>query len=877
MAAGLVFLSWGQGPALATHPPPERIVLQLKWKHQFQFAGYYAAKAQGYYSQAGLDVVLREGRPGMRFADEVVSGRADYGVEMPVLLLERQKGKPVVVLAAIFQHSPEVLITLKSSGIETPQQLVGRRVEMRRNGNSELRAMLLSEGVSLDAIRIVDHSWGVDALITGAVDASSGYITDRPFFLGQRGVAYNLIRPVTYGIDFYGDLLFTTEKEVRDRPDRVAAFLQASLRGWKYALEHPDEVIDLILDAYDPGLSRDFLRYEAAETRKLMMPRFIEIGHMNPGRWAHIAETFARLGLLPPDFSLEGFLYQPGAGSAGPWVRRALWMALVASLLLAGGSALLFLFNKRLKQAVAERTDALSRANTLLAEGEEKYREIFNSTSDAIFIHDAETGSVLDANQRVLELYGFNREEIPELRPEDASAGRAPFGPDEAVALVRKAAREGRQVFEWQARKKSGELFWVEVVLQPTRIGGRDVVIAVVRDVTERRRLEEHLRQAQKMEAIGRLSGGIAHDFNNLLTAILGYSEMALSHLPDDTPLRKQVQAIHEAGERAATLTRQLLAFSRKQVMEMKVVDLNAVIGHMTKLLRRLIGEDVDLTLRVNATRSRIKADPGQIEQIVMNLVLNARDAMPGGGRLEIGTEDVVLGEEDVATRSEGRPGAHVALTVTDTGIGMGEEVREHLFEPFFTTKGMGEGTGLGLATVYGIVKQHGGHIAVRTEPGAGTSFRIYFPVTDECEAVSPPRPAEPVAGGTETVLVVDDDAAVLRLIADTLRPLGYRVLEASRGDEAVAVCRAVGERIDLLLTDVIMPGMNGQELAEACRRERPEIKVVFMSGYTNDVITHLGVLDGGATFLDKPLRPGVLAAKIREVLDGGQSPLRAS
>ncbi len=306
-------------------------------------------------------------------------------------------------------------------------------------------------------------------------------------------------------------------------------------------------------------------------------------------------------------------------------------------------------------------------------------------------------------------------------------------------------------------------------------------------------------------------------------------------------------------------------------------VDLNAVIGNMTKLLRRLIGEDVDLNLRVNATRSRIKADPGQIEQIVMNLVLNARDAMPGGGRLEVGTEDVVLGEEDVATRSEGRPGAHVALTVTDTGVGMGDEVREHLFEPFFTTKGLGEGTGLGLATVYGIVKQHGGHISVRTEPGAGTSFRIYFPVTDECEAVSPPRPAEPVAGGTETVLVVDDDAAVLRLIADTLRPLGYRVLEASRGDEAVAVCQAVGERIDLLLTDVIMPGMNGQELAEACRRERPGIKVMFMSGYTNDVITHLGVLDGGIAFLDKPLRPGVLGAKIREVLDGGQPPSHAS
>ncbi len=868
--AALALLPVGRGAAAgAADPAPERVVLQLKWTHQFQFAGYYAAKAKGFFREAGLEVEFREGHPGMAFADEVVSGRADYGVEMPILLLERQRGKPVVVLAAIYQHSPEILITLEESGIETPQQLVGRRVELRREGTIAIKAMLLSEGIPLDAIQAVNHSWGLDALISGAVDASAGYVTDRPFFLRQQGIPYNIIRPVTYGIDFYGDTLFTSEREIREHPERVEAFLGASLRGWAYALENPEEVIDLILREYNPRLTRDFLRYEAAETRKLMMPRFIEIGHMSPGRWKHIAETFARLGLLRPDFSLDGFLYRPNGAGEHPWVRRALWSALALSLVLAGGAALLFLFNKRLKRAVAERTEALSRANELLAESEQKYREIFNSTSDAIFIHDARTGAVLDVNQSMLDMYGFSRDEIPSLDIEKASLGVEPFGPQEARELVRSAARHDSRVFEWRARRKNGELFWAEVSLRSSRIGGRDLVIAVVRDVTERRRMEEHLRHALKMEAIGRLSGGIAHDFNNLLTAILGYSEMALRGLPDDDPLRKRIQAIHDAGERAAALTHQLLAFSRKQVMEMKVVDLNGVIGNMARLLRRLIGEDVDLTIRVNATRSRIRGDVGQLEQIVMNLALNARDAMPRGGRLVIATEDAVLDEEQAASHADGRAGAYVVLTVADTGVGMTEEVREHLFEPFFTTKETGKGTGLGLAMVYGVVKQHGGHIQVETEPGAGTTFRIYLPATDEREEErSDPKAPPAMHGGTETVLVVDDDSSVLRLIADTLRPLGYRVLEASRGEEALALCRSRNPPVDLLLTDVIMPGMNGRELAEACRRVCPGIRVMFMSGYTDDVITHLGVLEEGVVFLTKPLRPSVLSARLRAVLD---------
>ncbi len=386
----------------------------------------------------------------------------------------------------------------------------------------------------------------------------------------------------------------------------------------------------------------------------------------------------------------------------------------------------------------------------------------------------------------------------------------------------------------------------------------------------DRQRLQGHFLQAQKMESIGRLAGGVAHDFNNILTAILSYAELTLMKLPEQDPVREHVNAIREASERAATLTRQLLAFSRRQVLEMREIDLNAVVRGIASLVGRIIGEDIILTIETQAAIGTVRADQGQIEQVVMNLAVNARDAMPAGGRLTIRTETVHEDGMPPAGPGGPPPGTYVLLTMTDTGEGMTDDVRERIFDPFFTTKEMGRGTGLGLATVYGIVKQHGGFIDVESEPGKGASFRLYLPaVREEDRRSSGEQPqADVLPGGSETILVVEDDPAVGELVRDVLEPMGYAVLKTSSGEEALAASDAHAGPIHLLLTDVVMPGMNGKQLADMLRAKRPGLRVLFMTGYTRDALSTQGMMEPGISLIHKPLRPAMLARGVREALD---------
>jgi signal transduction histidine kinase len=384
----------------------------------------------------------------------------------------------------------------------------------------------------------------------------------------------------------------------------------------------------------------------------------------------------------------------------------------------------------------------------------------------------------------------------------------------------------------------------------------------------QREVLESQLRQAQKLESVGRLAGGVAHDFNNLLTVINGYSEVLLSELEADDEKALSVGEIKKAGEKAALLTRQLLAFSRKQILQPEVLDLNVLVGDMEKMLRRLIGEDIELATHLNSGSCRVKADPGQISQVLMNLTINARDAMPEGGKLIIETSRVYIDETLAASHPEMPPGEYVLLVISDTGIGMDSETRSHLFEPFFTTKGLGKGTGLGLPMVFGIVKQSGGHIWVYSEPHMGTTFKIYLPhIGDENMTSSPPSSAV-AHSGWETLLVVEDESEVRQLIVKTLAGLGYRVLEKSNSEEALQCAQEHNGPIHLLLTDVVMPGSSGKILAEQLASLRPGIRVLFMSGYTENVIAHKGILDPGIEYIPKPFSPAALATRIRELLD---------
>jgi PAS domain S-box-containing protein len=389
------------------------------------------------------------------------------------------------------------------------------------------------------------------------------------------------------------------------------------------------------------------------------------------------------------------------------------------------------------------------------------------------------------------------------------------------------------------------------------------------RDVTEKKRLEEQLRQAQKMEAVGRLAGGIAHDFNNILTAVIGYNSLLLGRLGEADPARREVAEVEKAAQRAASLTRQLLAFSRQQVLEPKVVNINRLVAEVDQMLRRLIGEDIDLATVLDAHLGNTKVDSGQLEQVVLNLALNARDAMPHGGKITIETANVDLDENYARQHVTARPGSYVMLAVSDTGCGMDAETQSRVFEPFFTTKEMGKGTGLGLSTVYGIVKQSGGYVWVYSELGRGTTFKIYLPrVEGDIEQLKPAVLETEIAGGAETILVVEDDEGIRNLICEILEMNGYTVLKASDGNEALALAARSERPIHLTITDVVMPGVDGRELAKRLAIVRPDLKVLFMSGYASDAVLHNGIVEEGTPFLQKPFTPAALARKVRRVLD---------
>ena len=420
--------------------------------------------------------------------------------------------------------------------------------------------------------------------------------------------------------------------------------------------------------------------------------------------------------------------------------------------------------------------------------------------------------------------------------------------------------------FENRYRCKDGSYRWLHWNAMP--VTEKKLIYASARDITDRKIVEDQQRQAQKMEAIGRLAGGVAHDFNNLLTIIIGRAQMMMMRLKPVDPFRREVKLIEETAERAAALTRQLLQFSRQQVLQPKVINLNPTVIEMDEMLRRLIGENIDLKMRLSSSLGNVLADPGQIQQVVMNLAVNARDAMPNGGKVLIETTNVELDAEYAKHHASVSPGPHVMLAVTDTGCGMDEKTRSHLFEPFFTTKAKGKGTGLGLSTVYGIVKQSGGHIWVYSEPGTGATFKVYFPRVEASGAAksSSVQPAA-VERGTETILLVEDEDEVRGLIRDILFENGYTVLVAANGDEALAISERTGGDIHLTITDVVMPKMSGRDLAARLLSQRPKMKVLFMSGYTSDSVVHHGVLDEGISFLEKPFTPSSLARKVREVL----------
>jgi|GEM_PF-559420 len=1226
---------------------PEKIILQLKWRHQFQFAGYYAAIEKGFYRDAGLEVELREGAPEINPSEEVLAGRAQYGVSDPVLIIERNQGRPLVVLAAIFQHSPLALFSLKQSGISTPHDLVGRRVWMRPALEAGLVVMLRNEGVSLDKISVPASFQDVSDLIDGRVDAIAGYITDRPFELEKRGLPYCTIHPQTYGIDFYGDCLFSSEQKLRNNPKQVCAFLSATMKGWEYAMQHQAEMADSILRKYPSHRTREQLLFEARAMENLIMPEFIELGHMNPGRWRHIGDTYVKAGMLRPDYSMAGLLYDPKAQRYSAVIRQAAYAAGCITVLVLLGLCIILLFNKRLKGRVAHRTTELEQAAHTLRESQERFRAIAENMPDAIIISDgsgiirycnsaAETmlgygkeeligqmsriilpqrlrekeaqereafvksgksesicttiisiaarkdgsefpvefpffswttdgelffaailrditerrmaeeallaseerfskmaasiqdglsivegGEIVYCNDRVCEILGCTREEMPRFSrlemvdPQDRerlrkvvedirTTGAMPSELDYWIlrsdgtrrcihnsytskvwenglvnryvvttditeqkqaeeALQKERGRlntiimtspviicgiagdgtvsfintTGEDITGYSTEELKGRNWWdlfypgdlrgqvdalfeklglgdvsnhemtlqtksgarrtilwnsmterddrgnlVEVIgfgnditerklaendvrqardflenvfkvspdaiivtddygniimanesvesvygYRPEELIGQHVSIfapddettlqktmamleelyekgfvrnfaaerrhkdvrtiqvesSVVqmknadgtplggivssRDVTGRRRMEEQLRQSQKMEAIGTLAGGIAHDFNNILGIILGYAELSHDLAAGNRVLAENLAQILKAAERARDLVRQILAFSRKGASDVKPLQLHLIIKECLKLLRASLPSTIDIKMDIDEADDIVVADPTEIHQIIMNLCTNAAHAMDQtGGHLEVQLKALEIDTHSALTYSGIEPGQYVLLSVRDTGPGIPADIVGRVLEPFFTTKGVGKGTGMGLSVVHGIVKRLKGDIKVYSEPGRGSVFHVVLPRVEEkpressAEAQAAPR-------GHERVLLVDDEAILINVGEKILSSLGYSVTALCSPIEALELFKKDPAAFDIVITDQTMPGLTGYELAQQLMEIRTDIPIILCTGYS-DLVTAESALAGGIkAFIIKPLNRLSLAETIRRVL----------
>jgi two-component system cell cycle sensor histidine kinase/response regulator CckA len=524
--------------------------------------------------------------------------------------------------------------------------------------------------------------------------------------------------------------------------------------------------------------------------------------------------------------------------------------------------------NEQLEEKVRERTAAIE-------ESASRYRMLFEQSPYGVLILDPETGRAMEFNETAHRQLGYSRQEFASLTIADYEAREKPEEIEEKTREVLK----GEQLnFQTSHRTKAGEIRDVLVTNQAIRLSGRTVLHAIFQDITDKSKAErelahstEQLRQSQKIEAVGRLAGGVAHDFNNLLTVITGYCELMMTKIGESNPLWKDVREISKSADRAAALTRQLLAFSRRQILQPKVLEIDAVVPEMDKMLRRLLGEDVNLVTNLGAGAGKVKADPGQIEQVIVNLAVNSRDAMPGGGTITIETAVVELDEAYARDHGGVSPGPHVMLAISDTGCGMDRETLSKAFDPFFTTKEEGKGTGLGLSTVFGIVKQSGGCLYAYSEPGIGTVMKIYLPcVTGETERKEERRDAgtEDNLQGSENILLVEDEDTLRKLVVAILEGYGYTVLVAGDGEEALRVLNNSPVIPRLLISDVVMPKMGGRELSDRIKAIYPGTRVLFMSGYTDDAIVHLGVLKAGVSYLAKPFTPKGLAHKVREVLD---------
>lgn len=857
---GLLFFSLAFLPnSTLADGKSETIRLQLKWKNAFQFAGYYAALEMGYYEEAGLDVSIIEQQGQKSPLQTLLDGEAEYAVTGADILLLRAKGDPVIALATIFQHSPYAFLVRADSGIKKVEDFAGLRVMLGLGAqDAALHATMRRAGIGLDDIIHQPTNFDAHSLIRDETDVFSAYITDQGFSLNAAGVEGRFLLPKQYGVDFYGDVLATTEKEANLHPKRTRAFRDASLRGWDYALNHPEKSITLILEKYNTqGLSREHLEYEMQVSRELIQPLLVQIGYMNPARWDHIKSIFVELGFITSSSSIDGLIYDEHkeVQSWAQWVfdHRVILIPSIMFFFIATLLLTLFQMRRLVRRRTAE-----------LAESEQHWRELVDAEPACVNTLNRE-GNVTSINSSgliIMEADSFKQIQGKDIVEQLDREYQEPFR-----QMLKKVFEGESSSMVFKATGFKGGRKWIDSHAVPFRNSEGEIthLLGVSHDITERKnaetkqkRLQREFSQKHKMVALGQMSGGIAHDFNNILGIITGYTELAQDCNEElgSTRQEKYLKKIELAAHRARNLVDQLLAFSRGETMEEKPLQIKPLVEEDIKMSRSTMPSSIEIVTELDDGLPKVLVDPVQLNQIIMNLCINARDAMGSVGVLKIRLGMAENLSAECFACHQTINGDWVELAVSDTGTGIEPAILQLLFDPFFTTKEVGKGTGMGLAVIHGILGRLGGHIIVETELGKGSTFRLLLPPisgdTPSQEKTSATRQSFP-KGAQKHVLVLDDEPELAAFVGDLLVLSGYRATVSTNSTEALELFKASPDEFSLLITDQTMPGLTGVELTGLCREIRPSFPVILCTGFS-EVINKSVAENNRIGFIKKPI-----------------------
>ncbi len=830
-------------PVFATN----KVTLQLRWDHNFIFAGFYAAVEKGFYNELGLEVQFIEGSATTSSVDEVVAGNAQFGISNSKILIDRFKGKPVVALATIFQHSPLILLTRKDTDVKNLHDLVGKRVFFNKTRDVEIAASFIGEGIPFTKLQFVDRKYSIDNYFDSTISGIAAFSTNQPYFLIEKNIPFTVLHPSTYGIDFYGDCLFTTEREIKEHPNRVKAFLEASLRGWEYALQEPEVIINLLLTKYNVKENIEHLRYTATQVQKLVQPDLIEIGHMNPGRWRHMADTFAKLKLISPNYSIEKFIYNPNLVQDYTWLFRLLIITIVASGFLSLLTLFLSRFNKKLRTEVHER----KKVEVDLRESENRFKTLHDASFGGIAIHDE--GIVLDCNQGLSNITGFSIEELIGMD------GLKLIAPQWREPVMEKIQSGFKHPYEVEGLRKDNTKFYLRIQAKNIPYHGRTVRVTEFRDITERRLAEKEKLDAQKIAAeqkqlalVGQVAGKMAHDFNNILGIVMGNAELSLLSC-EDPETKKTLELIFKQTLRGRNLTRNLVAFAKSQEPKQEFFKISDKIDFIINLLKKDLA-GIELIKENEQNIPDLLADPGMIEHALVNLFQNSIHAL---GKVE---------DPKIIIRTYCLEN-NIYFKIEDNGCGIPSECLDRIYEPSFTLKGTKDvqgqykegirGTGYGMANVKKYIEQHKGKVFVESEFGVGTTITVGIPVIKkELTNEEKIEIREEIVHSEKYILLIEDESAIsdVQYKILTHEPCNHKVDIAATGQLAVDLFNR--NKYNFVSLDYVLPGgINGMDVYNHIRKSNKSIPILFVSGNL-DFLESIRELKNNDPYVDHVSKP---------------------